>query len=79
MRFNDYDAEFAILYSPGGGPIKIRADEASKLPAWIYQYNDTLYNLLLAAYAKDDREEIAQLWAAAQPFAKVSHEHHAHS
>jgi hypothetical protein len=75
MRFNDYDAEFAILYSPGGGPIKIRADEASKLSAWVYQYNDTLYKLLLAAYAKDDREEIDRLWAAAHPFAKIADHH----
>ena len=76
MRFNDYDAEFAILYSPGGGPIKIRADEASKLSAWVYQYNDMLYRLLLAAYAKGDREEIEQLWAAAHPFAQISNEQH---
>jgi hypothetical protein len=74
MRFNDCDAEFAILYSPGGGPIKIKADEACNLTAWVYLYNDTLYRLLLAAYAKDDREEIEQLWAAAHPFVKTANE-----
>ena len=76
MRFNDYDPEFAILYSPGGGPIKIKAEEASTLSAWVYQYNDTLYELLIAAYDKNDREEIEQLWAAAYPFVKKPNEHY---
>ena len=68
MRFNDYDSRFAILRSPNGRPIKINADEASNLSTMVFEYNETLYTLLLAVHEKEDSAAVEQLWATAHPF-----------
>ena len=73
MRFNDCDPLYAIIQSQNGRPIKIDAGEASSLSVGVFQFNETLYMLLLNAHEKDDRDEVEELWAAAHPFVKLSH------
>jgi hypothetical protein len=70
MRFNDSDPLYAMMRSQNGRPIKIDAKEASSLSVGVFEFNETLYLLLLNAQEKDDSDAVENLWAAAHPFLK---------
>ena len=71
MRFDSYKAAFAILRFGDGRPFKVDAVEAAGLPDRVYEYNDTLFELLSKAFEQGDRATLESLWSTAHRYTKA--------
>ena len=65
MRFHHFDPNYALVRFADGKPIKVDAEEAAHLPGGAFEFNEQLFQLLVAAFENRDSAALESLWAAA--------------